>query len=152
MSKIANYSMKYENNSRFFYKYEKYLYFGYLNQQKSNLMKIYYFILTLFFCSISFAQSTISGSVKDSKNEPIPGANIKVVGESSGTVTDGDGKFMIKVSKKPPYTIEVSSIGFAVQKVAVSAAGQKVAVVLESQNIQLEDIVVSASRTPERIK
>jgi len=136
----------------FFYKYEKYLYFGYLNQQKSNLMKIYYFILTLFFCSISFAQSTISGSVKDSKNEPIPGANIKVVGESSGTVTDGDGKFMIKVSKKPPYTIEVSSIGFAVQKVAVSAAGQKVAVVLESQNIQLEDIVVSASRTPERIK
>ena len=56
-------------------------------------MKIYYFILTLFFCSISFAQSTISGSVKDSKNEPIPGANVKVVGEPSGTVTDGDGKF-----------------------------------------------------------
>ena len=128
------------------------MYFGYFNQQKSNLMKIFYFILTLFFCSISFAQNTISGSVKDSKNEPIPGANIKIVGESSGTVTDGDGKFLIKVSKKPPYSIEVSSIGFATQKVAVTAAGQKVAVVLESQNTQLEDIVVSASRTPERIK
>ena len=56
-------------------------------------MKIYYFILTLFFCSISFAQTTISGSVKDSKNEPIPGANVKIVGDDTGTVTDGDGKF-----------------------------------------------------------
>ena len=67
-------------------------------------MKIYYFILTLFFCSISFAQTSISGSVKDSKNEPIPGATIKIVGETSGTVTDGDGKFTVKVTSKPPYT------------------------------------------------
>ncbi len=128
------------------------MYFGYLNQQKSNLMKIYYFILTLFFCSISFAQTTISGSVKDSKNGPIPGANIKVVGESTGTVTDGDGKFTIKVTKKPPFSIEISSIGFATQKVEVASASQKVDVVLENQDTQLDEIVVAASRAPERIK
>ncbi len=128
------------------------MYFGYLNQQKSNLMKIYYFILTLFFCSISFAQSTISGSVKDSKNEPIPGANVKVVGEPSGTVTDGDGKFIVKVTKKPPFTIEVSSIGFATQKIEVTSASQKVEVKLENQDTQLDEIVVAASRAPERIK
>ena len=115
-------------------------------------MKIYYFILTLFFCSISFAQSTISGSVKDSKNEPIPGANIKVVGEPSGSVTDGDGKFIVKVTKKPPFTIEVSSIGYATQKVQVTSAGQKVDVVLKTVDTQLDEIVVSASRTPERVK
>jgi outer membrane receptor protein involved in Fe transport len=115
-------------------------------------MKIYYFILTLFFCSISFAQSTISGSVKDSKNEPIPGANIKVVGEPSGSVTDGDGKFLVKVTKKPPFTIEISSIGFATQKVQVTSAGQKVDVVLKTVDTQLDEIVVSASRTPERVK
>lgn len=128
------------------------MYFGYLNQQKSNLMKIYYFILTLFFCSVSFAQNTISGSVKDSKNEPIPGANIKLVGESSGAATDGDGKFILKVSKKPPFTIEVSSIGYATKKVQVSSVSQKVDVVLESADTQLDEIVVSASRAPERIK
>ncbi|WP_298395325.1 TonB-dependent receptor [Flavobacterium sp.] len=115
-------------------------------------MKIYYFILTLFFCSISFAQTTISGSVKDSKNGPIPGANIKVVGESTGTVTDGDGKFTIKVTKKPPFSIEISSIGFATQKVEVASASQKVDVVLENQDTQLDEIVVAASRAPERIK
>jgi outer membrane receptor protein involved in Fe transport len=115
-------------------------------------MKIYYFILTLFFCSISFAQSTISGSVKDSKNEPIPGANVKVVGEPSGTVTDVDGKFIVKVTKKPPFTIEVSSIGFATQKIQVTSASQNVEVKMENQDTQLDEIVVAASRTPERIK
>ncbi|MBY0487857.1 MAG: TonB-dependent receptor [Flavobacteriaceae bacterium] len=115
-------------------------------------MKIYYFILTLFFCSISFAQSSISGSVKDNKNEPISGANIKVVGESSGTVTDADGKFTIKVTKKPPFTVEISSIGFATKKVDVTSAAQKVEVSLESVDTQLDEIVVSASRTPERVK
>ncbi|GAA4046676.1 TonB-dependent receptor [Flavobacterium chungnamense] len=109
-------------------------------------------MLTLFFCSISFAQSTISGSVKDSKNEPIPGANVKVVGESSGTVTDGDGKFIVKVTKKLPFTIEVSSIGFATQKIEVTSASQKVEVKMENQDTQLDEIVVAASRAPERIK
>ena len=122
------------------------MYFGYLNQQKSNLMKIYYFILTLFFCSISFAQSTISGSVKDSKNEPIPGANVKVVGEPSGTVTDVDGKFIVKVTKKPPFTIEVSSIGIKNKKIEVTSASQKVEVKLENQDTQLDEIVETSLR------
>jgi len=115
-------------------------------------MKIYYFILTLFFCSISFAQTSISGSVKDTKNEPIPGANIKIVGENTGSTTDGDGKFTIKVTKKPPFTIEISSIGFASQKVQVSSLSQKVEVVLQNEDTKLDEIVVSASRTPERVK
>ncbi len=131
---------------------KKYLYFGYLNQQKFIQMKIYYFILTLFFCSISFAQSSISGSVKNSKNEPIAGANVKVVGESAGTVTDADGNFALKTSKKPPFTIEISSIGFGVKKLEVTSANQKVDAVLEDEDTKLDEIVVSASRAPERIR
>jgi len=115
-------------------------------------MKIYYFILTLLFCGVSIAQNTISGSVKDSKNEPIPGANIKVVGEPSGGITDGDGKFIVKVTKKPPFIIEVSSIGYATQKMQVNGLGQKAEVVLKTIDNQLDEIVVSASRTPERVK
>jgi len=114
-------------------------------------MKIYYFILTLFFCSISFAQTSISGSVKDSKNEPIPGANIKVVGSSEGTISDGDGKFTFKTSKKPPFTVEVSSVGYGTQTAQVTSASQKVDVVLKDEDTKLDEIVVSASRTPERI-
>lgn len=131
---------------------KKYLYFGYLNQQNYYLMKIYYFILTLFFCSISFAQTTISGSVNDDKGQPVPGANIKIVGDSAGTVSDGDGKFSLKTSKKPPFKVEVSSIGFATQSLDVSSSGQTLNVVLNSENTQLDEIVISASRAPERVR
>jgi hypothetical protein len=31
--------------------------------------------------------------VKDSNNEPIPGANITVKGDNAGAVSDADGKF-----------------------------------------------------------
>ena len=115
-------------------------------------MKIYYFILTLFFCGISFAQNSISGSVKDSKNEPIPGVNIKIAGESLGAITDATGKFVLKAPAKLPFTIEVSSIGFASQKMQITSLSKKIEVVLQSEDTKLDDIVVSASRTPERIK
>ena len=115
-------------------------------------MKIYYFILTLFFCSISFAQTTVSGSIKDSKNEPVPGANIKIVGDNSGTIADGDGKFSLKTSKKPPFTVEVTSVGYTSQKVQVTSDNQSLDVVMQSEDTKLDEIVISASRTPERIK
>jgi outer membrane receptor protein involved in Fe transport len=114
-------------------------------------MKIYYFILTLFFCSISFAQTSISGSVKDDKGEPISGANIKVLGDASGTVSDANGSFSFKTSKKPPFSVEVSSIGYSSQKVNVTSNNQTISAVLRSEETKLDEIVISASRTPERI-
>lgn len=115
-------------------------------------MKMYYFILTLFFCSISFAQNSISGSVKDSKNEPIPGANIKVVGDNAGTVSDANGDFTLRTSKKPPFTIEITSVGFATQILEINSISQKLAIAMESEDTKLDEIVVSASRAPERVR
>lgn len=131
---------------------KKYLYFGYLNQQNYNQMKMYHFILTLFFCGFSFAQTTVSGSVKDSKNEPIPGANITIVGDTAGTVSDANGDFALKTSKKPPFSIEISSVGYGSQTVQVTSSNQKVSAVLKNEDAQLDEIVVSASRTPERVR
>ena len=114
-------------------------------------MRVYLLFLTLFFCSLSFAQSTISGVVTDSNSQPIPGANIKVVGESAGTTTDVSGAFILKSPKRPPFTIEVSTVGFTSQKVAITSSGQKVTVKLLDEENKLDEIVISASRTPERV-
>ena len=114
-------------------------------------MKIYLFIVSLFFCGISFAQTSITGSVKDSKNEPIPGANVKVAGDSAGTVTDSDGNFTLSTTKKPPFDLEISSVGYGTQKVSVSSNNQKVTTILADEETKLDEIVVSASRTPERV-
>lgn len=115
-------------------------------------MKIYLFIVSLFFCGITFAQTSISGSVKDSKNQPVPGANIKVVGDSAGTVTDGDGNFTLSTTKKPPFDIEVSSVGYGSVMASVTANNQKISVALTETETQLDEIVVSASRAPEKVR
>jgi outer membrane receptor protein involved in Fe transport len=114
-------------------------------------MKLYLFVLSLFFCSITFAQSSISGTVVDVSNQPIPGASIKIVGEAIGTVTDFDGKFTLSTQKNPPYTIEISSIGFTSQKVEIKTNNQVVNAKLAEEETKLNEIVISASRTPERI-
>lgn len=114
-------------------------------------MKIYLFIVSLFFCGITYAQTSITGSVKDSKNEPIPGANVKVAGDSSSAVTDADGNFSLTTNKKPPFDLEISSIGFGTKKVSITANNQKVTAVLSDEETKLDEIVVSASRTPERV-
>lgn len=105
----------------------------------------------MFFCGISFAQNTISGSVTDNNGLPLPGANITIVGESLGTVSDYDGKFSLKVSKQLPFIIEVSSVGFLTERVNITSNNQKVTVKLLEEENKLNEIVVSASRTPERV-
>lgn len=113
-------------------------------------MKFYLFIVSLFFCVSIQAQNAISGSVKDGKNQPVPGANVKVVGEDSGTVTDSDGNFKLNSASKFPVRLEISSVGFETKSVSVSGE-QKVSVVLSEEETKLNEIVVAASRTPERL-
>ncbi len=114
-------------------------------------MKIYYFILTLFLCNISFAQTSISGSVKDTKNQAVPGVNVRVVGQKSGTTTDFEGRFNLKSTQSVPFTVEATSVGFESQKITVTENRQVVNFILASEDTKLDEIVVSASRTPERV-
>lgn len=114
-------------------------------------MRVYLLFLTLFFCSISFAQNTISGTVLDSNKQSVPGANIKVVGDKSGAITDFDGKFILNTTKKLPFQIEITALGFGSKKVSITTANQKVAVTLMDEETKLNEIVISASRTPERV-
>src|SRR3990167_2930021 len=114
-------------------------------------MRMYLLFLSLFFCSVSFAQNSISGSVSDSNNQPIPAANIHIVGDNFGTITDNDGKFNLNSSKKLPYVIEITALGFGSKKVTVSSYNQKLNIKLSDEETKLDEIVVSASRTPERV-
>jgi outer membrane receptor protein involved in Fe transport len=114
-------------------------------------MRVYLLFLSLFFCSLTFAQNSILGIVTDSNNQPIPGANIKIIGETTGSITDIDGKFTLNSSRKPPYVLYITSVGYGSQKVNVSSNNQKITVKLADEETKLNEIVVSASRTPERV-
>jgi hypothetical protein len=57
----------------------------------------------------------------------------------------------LSTALKFPFKIQVTSIGFLSKEVNVASANQKISVVLREEDNLLNEIVVSASRTPERI-
>ena len=99
----------------------------------------------------SFAQTTINGNVVDQNGEPIPGANIVIVGKAIGTTTDFDGNFVLQTSEVPPFQLSITSIGYTDGLENITSANQTVRVVLSEAQTFLDEVVISASRTPERI-
>ncbi len=104
----------------------------------------------LFFCGIIYSQTTITGTVTDDNNQPIPGANIIIVGTSTGTVTNFDGLFTLTVNQSPPFNVRSSSVGFETVTIQVTSNNQKLNFILK-EGTSLDEVVISASRTPERI-
>ncbi|MAB47116.1 MAG: hypothetical protein CMC05_00615 [Flavobacteriaceae bacterium] len=113
-------------------------------------MKTILKLFTLLFCVASFAQTTVKGKIIDDTGLPLPGANIVVVGTSSGTVSDFDGNYTLSVDQNPPFSIRISYAGFEAQTIEITSDGQTVDVTLKEGN-SLDEVVISASRTPERI-
>ncbi|MFV1448874.1 TonB-dependent receptor [Maribacter sp. HS] len=101
--------------------------------------------------TFTYSQTNISGNVVDQDNVPIPGANIVIVGKTIGTVTDFDGNFNLATSEVPPFKIEISSIGYTSSTEDITSANQTINVVLNESQTFLDEVVISASRTPERI-
>lgn len=98
------------------------------------------------------AQTTISGTVNDaSLGGVLPGANIKVLRKSVGTSTDFDGEFTMKVTDIPPFTIKISSVGYQSKNVEITKNNQIVKISLTENATSLDEVVISASRTPERV-
>ena len=116
------------------------------------IKKILLLAFLVFGSAAMLAQTTITGTVKDAKTgETLPGANIKVERKAVGSSTDFDGNFSLNVVDIPPFSIEVSVLGYKTEKVEVTKNNQNIDVVLTENETFLDEIVVSASRTPERI-
>lgn len=81
----------------------------------------------------------------------LPAVNIAVVGENIGTISDADGKFQLIANKQLPFDVEISSVGYVSQKIRITKNNQVVNLTLMEEDNLLNEIVVSASRTPERI-
>jgi outer membrane receptor protein involved in Fe transport len=108
----------------------------------------------LFFLTIAArAQTTtISGTVRNSETkEPVPFVTVVIKGTGSGTYTNEKGTFKLSTARAFPLTLEFSSVGFAAKEVAVSGGGTPVDVELVPGSDLGTEVVVSASRVPERI-
>lgn len=112
-------------------------------------------LLPLLGCSLlsatAFAQTgTLAGTVRDAETgQPLPGANVALVGTSLGAATTASGDFLIRSVPVNRYDVRVSLLGYeeAVQTVEVYE-GQRVVldVALSEQAVDLGDITVVSRR------
>ena len=112
-------------------------------------------VLITFACT-AFAQAQpyiLRGTVIDSNTgETIIGANVVLKGTTTGTVSDLDGRFELKVSELPPYTLVVSFIGYAPQEVEVKSLDQQLKFKLSTDQVLLKEAEVIGSRITEKQK
>lgn len=84
-------------------------------------------------------QQQISGTIKDAKGNPIPGATIAVKGTVTATSTDVNGQFTLQGIPDGAVLV-VSMIGYLNQEATVS--GSTVDIVLQEDSQGLDEVVV----------
>ena len=90
--------------------------------------------------SFLLAQTTYTGTVTDQSNgESLIGVSIELIGTSSGTQTDFDGKYQINASSG--QVLRFSYIGYAAQEITLTENTQN-DVALSVDNQVLEEVVV----------
>ncbi len=106
-------------------------------------------IAALFFSGTAFAQTEITGSVKDASGIPILGANVLILGTAEGTTSDFDGNFLLATDLTGNQTIRISFIGFTAveETIDLSGASGNLDIVLQESGQQLDEVVITASST-----
>ena len=107
-------------------------------------------VVILLIGSISWAGASteIEGYITDAKTgDPLPGANVFIVGTSLGAASDMNGKY--RIPKVPPgtYTLRVTYIGYRTMDVAVQVSAEekiKKDFKLDYAAVKGEEVVVTA--------
>lgn len=109
-------------------------------------------LMLMGFCSLaSIAQSTISGTVKDSDGEAVYAAMVYLVGTTNGDVTDDTGAYEIQTDAEGVMTISVSFVGYKVIKqevTLVKGADKTVDFTLEQDALGLDEVIVTGVVNP----
>ena len=103
--------------------------------------------------SLSFGKGVVTGSVNGNEEGPLAYVNVGIIGNNIGTYTNENGKFRLDDVPNGVWRIQFSSVGFKPLEKQVSVQnGQEITlqVYLEKSFEQLEEVVISGSRTEQK--
>ncbi len=102
-------------------------------------------IFLLLSCLPVLSQNIIEGMISDEKtSKPLAAANIQIEGTFDGTISNADGRFVLKVDQLPA-TIIVTYIGYESQKITIMEEPSRlIRVKLKPIILEMEPIIVSA--------
>ena len=107
---------------------------------------MFFTAICIFMASTSYAQSSITGVVKDAAGEALPGTTVRVKGTTKGTTSGSDGTF--KIDAANGNVLQFSAIGFQGQDITVD--GSVVNVVMAIDGKVLNEVVIVGSRASQR--
>lgn len=117
-------------------------------------MKKLLFLTVLFLGTITsvLGQSTvsISGTVTDTNNQPLPGVSVIIDGTQKGASTDFDGKYLISDVSTGTINIIASYIGYKSisNQINVDASDIIQNFVLQEDLLSLDEMIVTGSSSP----
>ena len=106
-------------------------------------MKQKLFLWCFFLVSMTFvnAQSiTVTGTITDQNNIPLPGVNVLEKNTSNGVATDFDGNYSITVSSNNAIIL-FSSLGFSPQETEVGTQ-TTIDIIMEEDAAALDEVIV----------
>lgn len=109
-------------------------------KQTNKLMKRLLTVVIMILGFSAYSQSTLTGTVKDATNEPLPGVSILVKGTTNGTLTDFDGNYSIQLNTGD--VLEFNFLGFEDQEFIFDGQQTFDAILKESTNV-LDEVVIT---------
>jgi hypothetical protein len=108
------------------------------------------FFRILFLLTVTFVQSQIIGTVKDTNDQPLPYVNIFIENTYNGTTSNEDGDFELNVSKTGNYTIVFQFLGYKtlIKKIEINQFPYTINIALEEEKINLSEVVIDAKENP----
>lgn len=99
---------------------------------------------------VVFAQAQLSGTLYDSKEEPIPFASIYVEGTYVGTTTNNNGGYTLKFPENGSYKVVFQSLGYKTQMVEIDYNGASIIkdVVLIEELTTLDAVEITNGEDP----
>ncbi|MEL6730041.1 MAG: TonB-dependent receptor, partial [Bacteroidota bacterium] len=105
--------------------------------------------------SFAFAQNAIlSGKVTGPDKQGLEGATVRIKDQNKGANTDADGAYELRDLKAGTFEVVISYIGYTEKTEEVTLKEGNVVtlnVTLSSEDVLGEEVVISASRRPEKI-
>ena len=113
---------------------------------KTIMRSLLIYLFFMFIAGQCLAQVKLSGTVKDHKGRPLPGASISIKNSYDGAITDSTGHFHFTTSEQGTATLTINDMGFKPfeQQITLAKEPVELNVVLKEQLDELRAVTVTA--------
>lgn len=107
-------------------------------------------LICLFFMAISSLHAQIKGKVSDEKGNPLPYVNIYTESGSTGTTTNSEGIYELKITEPGTYVLVYQFLGYKTQRKKIEADSFPLAinVTLTAESTSLDEVTVNSNENP----